>query len=53
MRAPRRALHGLDDLELATCDWVHYYNQHRLHSSINYLTPIEYEQAYYRENNLP
>jgi putative transposase len=45
--------HGLDDLELATCDWVHYYNQHRLHSSINYLTPIEYEQAYYRENNLP
>jgi putative transposase len=42
--------HGVDDLELATCAWVHYYNQNRLHSTINYLTPIEYEQAYYREN---
>ena len=42
---------GLDDLELATCDWVHWYNHHRLHSSISYLTPIEHEQAYYRQNN--
>ena len=30
---------------------VHWFNENRLHSSISYLTPIEYEQAYYRENN--
>jgi putative transposase len=42
---------GLHDLELGTCDWVHWYNHNRLHSSINYLTPIEYEQAYYRHND--
>ena len=30
---------------------VHWFNENRLHSSIRYLTPIEYEQAYYRENN--
>ncbi|MDR1386132.1 MAG: integrase core domain-containing protein [Propionibacteriaceae bacterium] len=30
-------------LELATCDWVDYYNRHRVHSSIRHATPIEHE----------
>jgi putative transposase len=42
---------GLHDLELGTCDWVYWYNHNRLHSSINYLTPIEYEHAYYRQSD--
>lgn len=42
---------GLDDLELGTCDWVSWYNENRLHSSIGYLTPIEYENDYYRAIN--
>jgi len=34
-------------LELATCDWVDYWNNYRIHSALNYATPAEYEQAYY------
>ena len=39
-----------DELELATLSWVHWFNENRLHSSINYLTPIEKENEYYRQN---
>lgn len=41
----------VDELELATLSWVHWFNENRLHSSIGYLTPIEAEQEYYRHNN--
>jgi putative transposase len=41
----------VDELELATCDWVHWFNNTRLHSSIGYTTPINYETAYYRHND--
>lgn len=41
----------VDQLELATLDWVDWYNTARLHSALGYLPPIEYEQAYYREDN--
>lgn len=41
----------VDELELATLSWVHWFNENRLHSSIGYLTPIEAENAYYREIN--
>ena len=37
----------IEQLELATCDWVNYWNNHRLHSSLGYLTPAEFKQAYY------
>ena len=40
----------VDDLELATLSWVHWFNHQRLHSSIGYLTPIEFEQEHYRQN---
>ena len=40
----------VDELELATLSWVHWFNEHRLHSAIGYRTPVEVEQAYYREN---
>ncbi|NYI40459.1 transposase InsO family protein [Demequina lutea] len=39
-----------DELEYATLSWVHWFNENRLHSSIGYLTPIEMEDLYYREN---
>ena len=41
----------VDELELATLSWVHWFNENRLYSSIGYLTPIEKENAYYREIN--
>jgi putative transposase len=34
---------GVDELELATLSWVHWYNENRLHSSLGYVPPIEYE----------
>lgn len=37
---------GPADVETATADWVHWFNTERLHSSINYLPPITYEQQY-------
>jgi len=39
---------GVDDLELATLNWVHWFNHHRLHSSIGDRPPVEYETEYYR-----
>lgn len=39
------------ELELATCDWVHWFNHDRLRSSIGYSTPIEFEHEYYRQIN--
>ena len=40
----------VDELELATLSWVHWFNENRLHSSIDYQTPLEAEQEYYRHN---
>jgi putative transposase len=42
---------SVDDLELATLSWVHWFNTARLHSSLDYVTPIEYETEYYRQND--
>ena len=42
---------GVDDVELATLNWVWWFNTVRLHSAIGYVPPIEFEQAYYDHNN--
>ncbi len=41
---------GLDDVEIATLQWVWWFNHHRLLESIGYIPPVEYEQAYYSRN---
>jgi putative transposase len=38
---------GVDHLELATLNWVHWFNHHRLHSSLGHVPPIEYEAAFH------
>ena len=35
------------DIEFATAGWVDWYNQRRLHSSLDYMTPAEFEAAPY------
>ena len=45
---PYRSVH---DVEYATAGWVDWYNHRRLHSSLGYLTPAEYEQAHYAALN--
>jgi putative transposase len=37
---------GLDDLEIATCGWVSWFNEERLHSELNDRTPAEVEADY-------
>ncbi len=41
---------GVDDLELGTLNWVHWFNDTRLHSSIGNKPPLEHETDYYRHN---
>ncbi len=43
---------GLDDLELATCGWVAWFNDERLHGELGDLTPAEVE-AEYRQRSQP
>ena len=38
---------GLEHVEAATLDWVHWFNTQRPHESIQDLTPIQAEQTYY------
>jgi putative transposase len=37
----------LDEVEYATLEWVHWFNTARLLEPIGYVSPSEYEQAYY------
>jgi putative transposase len=41
-----RSWAGVKDVELATAEWVHWYNTQRLHTSIEMLPPVEYEALY-------
>ena len=34
------------EVETATVAWVRWFNHERLHSNLNYLTPMEFEEAY-------
>ena len=43
----------VDGLELATLSWVHWFNTSRLHPALDYATPTEHEDAYYRQNTTP
>ena len=44
---------GLDDLEIATCGWVCWFNDERLHGELDDLTPTEFEDGYYRHQSQP
>jgi len=41
----------LSDVEYATAGWVDWYNTRRLHSSLGYVPPAEFEQAHYAALN--
>lgn len=40
-------------VETATAGWVHWFNTRRLHSSIDYLPPVTYEQLYRQQTSAP
>jgi putative transposase len=44
-----RAWDDVDELELATLTWVHWFNEHRLHSHCGDVPPAEFEAAFYAD----
>ena len=50
MQGPWRTL---EDVELATLSWVHWWNTERLHSAIGDVPPTEFEAAHYAHQQLP
>jgi putative transposase len=50
---PKGPWTGLDDVEFATMGYIDWFNHRRLHGEItddnNYVTPAEFEAAYYRQ----
>ncbi|MDH6436013.1 putative transposase [Streptomyces sp. SAI-144] len=45
----RKPWHGLADVELATAEWVDWFNNQRLHTSIGDIPPHEHETNYYAQ----
>ncbi len=44
------AFENIDDATIEIFDYIEmYYNTHRLHSGLDYLSPAQYEQQYYRD----
>jgi transposase InsO family protein len=43
---------GVDDVEYATLDWVAWFNGKRLLEPLGYVPPIEFEEAYYRQQGI-
>ena len=37
---------GIDDVEFATLEWVHWFNDERLLEPLGYLPPAEYEKQF-------
>jgi putative transposase len=45
----RRPWRGFDQVEIATLEWVDWFNSRRLHSACGNVPPAEYEQQHYRQ----
>ncbi|MFI7431745.1 IS3 family transposase [Micromonospora sp. NPDC049836] len=46
---PRGPWRSLAQVELATAEWVDWYNNQRLHSAIGHVPPTEYESMFYAQ----
>ncbi|MFE0631231.1 IS3 family transposase [Streptomyces sp. NPDC058864] len=50
---PRRPWKTLSDVELATAEYIDWYNHRRLHGEIGHISPVEYEKNHYRTTTKP
>ncbi|MFI8094020.1 IS3 family transposase, partial [Streptomyces sp. NPDC086080] len=46
---PQRPWKTLAQVELATAEWVGWYNHRRLRGEVGHVLPVEYEASYYTE----
>ncbi|MCJ0907476.1 integrase core domain-containing protein [Rhodococcus sp. ARC_M6] len=46
MQGPIKTIY---DIEFATMEWVDWFNTRRLHSTLDYVTPDEFEAVYYSQ----
>jgi transposase InsO family protein len=46
---PRKPWKGLADVEVATAEWVDWFNHQRLHTAIGHIPPTEHETNYYAQ----
>lgn len=46
---PKGPWRSFDEVEYATLDWIEWFNNRRLLSSIGWIPPAEHEESYYRE----
>ena len=47
---PQGPWRGLDDLEIATLEYIDWFNHRRLHGELGMITPTEAEATYYRDH---
>ncbi|MGW3660010.1 IS3 family transposase [Streptomyces sp. NPDC005151] len=47
---PQRPWKALSEVELATAEYVDWYNHRRLHGEIGHAPPAEYETTHYQNN---
>lgn len=50
---PQRPWKTLAEIELATAEWIDWYNSRRLHGETGHVTPAEYEASYYKTTQKP
>lgn len=50
---PGKPWKTIEEVEIATLEWVDWFNHRRIAQHCDDLTPIEFEQAHYRRNEAP
>jgi putative transposase len=50
---PRKPWRTIEEVELATAEWVHWFNHHRLYEYCGDIPPAELEAAYYAQRRRP
>ena len=53
MIRPRKPWRTIEEVELATAEWVDWFNHRRLYEYCGDIPPVELETAYYAQHQRP